>query len=141
MQQVKITIPSLMENIRIVESFIDNSKDRFQIDDDIYGNIMVAVTESVNNAIRHGNKFDKDKNVFLRLSVEPSTLRFEIEDEGMGFDYTNLPDPTAPENIENPGGRGIFLIHALADEVQFLDEGRKVQLMFRVSTPHLTNAA
>ena len=140
MQHVKITIPSLMENIRIVESFIDNSKDRFQIDDDIYGNIMVAVTESVNNAIRHGNKFDKDKNVYLRLSVEPSTLRFEIEDEGAGFDYNNLPDPTAPENIENPGGRGIFLIQALADEVQFLDKGRKVCLMFRVPTD-TTNVA
>ena len=140
MQHVKITIPSLMENIRIVESFIDNSKDRFQIDDDIYGNIMVAVTESVNNAIRHGNKFDKDKNVYLRLSVEASALRFEIEDEGTGFDYVNLPDPTAPENIENPGGRGIFLIQALADEVHFLDDGRKVQLMFRIPTQHLANA-
>lgn len=134
MQHVKITIPSLMENIRIVESFIDNSKDRFHINDDIYGNIMVAVTESVNNAIRHGNKFDKDKNVHLRLSVEPSSIQFEIEDEGAGFDYANLPDPTAPENIENPGGRGIFLIHALADEVHFLEEGRKVQLLFRVPT-------
>ena len=129
-----------MENIRIVESFIDNSKDRFQIDDDIYGNIMVAVTESVNNAIRHGNKFDKDKNVHLRLSVEPATLRFEIEDEGQGFDYDNLPDPTAPENIENPGGRGIFLIHALADEVLFEDEGRKVCLTFRVPTDVIVTA-
>ena len=132
MQHVKITIPSLMENIRIVESFIDNSKDRFHIDDDIYGNIMVAVTESVNNAIRHGNKFDKDKNVYLRLAVESAALQFEIEDEGSGFDYSNLPDPTAPENIENPGGRGIFLIQALADDVRVLDAGRKVQLTFHV---------
>ncbi len=65
MNQVKIQIPSLIENIRVVESFIDNSKEKFNIEDDIYGNIMVAVTESVNNAIRHGNKFDKDKNVYL----------------------------------------------------------------------------
>ena len=139
MQHVKITIPSLMENIRIVESFIDNSKDRFHIDDDIYGNIMVAVTESVNNAIRHGNKFDKDKNVHLRLLVEPASLQFEIEDEGAGFDYANLPDPTAPENIENPGGRGIFLIQALADEVHFLEDGRKVQLLFRVPATSSTS--
>jgi serine/threonine-protein kinase RsbW len=134
MQHVKITIPSLMENIRIVESFIDNSKERFHFDDDIYGNIMVAVTESVNNAIRHGNKFDKDKNVHLRLAVEPAQLRFEIEDEGTGFDYEHLPDPTAPENLENPGGRGIFLMQALADEVAFFDNGRRVQLLFRIPT-------
>ena len=130
MKQVKIQIPSLVENIRVVESFIDNSKDTFQIEDDIYGNIMVAVTEAVNNAIRHGNKFDKDKNVYLSLYVEPQQLKFEIEDEGAGFNYDNLDDPTAPENLENPGGRGIFLIRHLADEVEFSKEGRRVQLTF-----------
>ncbi|NVO31558.1 MULTISPECIES: ATP-binding protein [Hymenobacter] len=130
MKQVKIQIPSLVENIRVVESFIDNSKDTFHIDDDIYGNIMVAVTEAVNNAIRHGNKFDKDKNVLLSLQVESDRVRFEIEDEGAGFDYDNLLDPTAPENIENPGGRGIFLIRHLADEVEFNKDGRHVLLTF-----------
>lgn len=134
MKQVKIQIPSLVENIRVVESFIDNSKDTFHIDDDIYGNIMVAVTEAVNNAIRHGNKFDKDKNVFLSLFVEPDRVKFEVEDEGAGFDFDNLMDPTAPENIENPGGRGIFLIRHLADEVEFTKDGRHVQLTFMLPT-------
>lgn len=133
MKQVKIQIPSLVENIRVVESFIDNSKDTFHIEDDIYGNIMVAVTEAVNNAIRHGNKFDKDKNVFLSLLVEGNQVKFEVEDEGEGFDYDNLLDPTAPENLENPGGRGIFLIRHLADEVEFTREGRNVQLTFLLS--------
>jgi len=135
MKQVKIQIPSLVENIRVVESFIDNSKDTFHIEDDIYGNIMVAVTEAVNNAIRHGNKFDKDKNVYLSLFVDSDRVKFEVEDEGQGFDYTNLIDPTAPENLENPGGRGIFLIRHLADEVEFSKDGRCVQLTFLLSTP------
>jgi len=135
MKQVKIQVPSLVENIRVVESFIDNSKDTFHIEDDIYGNIMVAVTEAVNNAIRHGNKFDKDKHVYLSLYVEKDRVRFEIEDEGEGFDYTNLIDPTAPENLENPGGRGIFLIRHLADEVEFNNDGRKVQLTFLLTQP------
>ena len=138
MKQVKIQIPSLVENIRVVESFIDNSKDTFHIEDDIYGNIMVAVTEAVNNAIRHGNKFDKDKNVFLSLSVDQNLVKFEIEDEGTGFDYTNLIDPTAPENLENPGGRGIFLIRHLADEVEFRKDGRNVQLTFMLPTTSAT---
>ncbi|ALD22150.1 ATP-binding protein [Hymenobacter sp. DG25A] len=132
MKQVKIQIPSLVENIRVVESFIDNSKDTFNIEDDIYGNIMVAVTEAVNNAIRHGNKFDKDKNVFLSLQMGQDKVKFEVEDQGEGFDYTNLLDPTAPENLENPGGRGIFLIRHLADEVEFSKEGRHVQLTFHL---------
>ena len=130
MKQVRIQVPSLVENIRVVESFIDNSKETFHIEDDIYGNIMVAVTEAVNNAIRHGNKFDKDKNVYLSLYVNKDRVKFEVEDEGEGFDYDNLMDPTAPENLENPGGRGIFLIRHLADEVEFNKEGRNVQLTF-----------
>ncbi|MCB2380118.1 ATP-binding protein [Hymenobacter sp. BT635] len=133
MKQVKIQIPSLVENIRVVESFIDNSKDTFHIEDDIYGNIMVAVTEAVNNAIRHGNKFDKDRNVYLSLYVDKDRVKFEVEDEGEGFDYTDLLDPTAPENLENPGGRGIFLIRHLADEVEFTKDGRNVQLTFMLS--------
>ncbi|MCJ8163778.1 ATP-binding protein [Pontibacter sp. E15-1] len=132
MNQVKIQIPSLIENIRVIESFIDNSKDEFEFEDDIYGNIMVAVTESVNNAIRHGNKFDKDKNVYLTLQVEDNKLLFEVEDEGPGFDFANLPDPTAPENLESPGGRGIFLMRNLCDEVNFDSSGKKVQLVFNV---------
>jgi serine/threonine-protein kinase RsbW len=133
MNQLKIQIPSLIENIRVVESFIDNSKEKFNIEDDIYGNIMVAVTESVNNAIRHGNKFDKDKNVLLSLFVDDDRLRFEIEDEGPGFDFNTLYDPTAPENIESPGGRGIFLMKNLSDEVEFSKDGRKVQLTFFIN--------
>jgi len=132
MNQVKIQIPSIIENIRIVESFIDNSREKFQIEDDIYGNIMVAVTESVNNAIRHGNKFDKDKNVYLSLFVEPKQLKFEIEDEGVGFDPNSLSDPTAPENLENPGGRGIFLMRNLCDEVEFSNDGKTVSLTFNI---------
>lgn len=141
MKQVKIQIPSLVENIRVVESFIDNSKDTFHIEDDIYGNIMVAVTEAVNNAIRHGNKFDKDKNVYLSLYVNQDRVRFEVEDEGPGFDYTNLIDPTAPENLENPGGRGIFLIRHLADEVKFHKDGRNVQLTFMLPTSSAPESA
>lgn len=133
MNQVKIQIPSLIENIRVIESFIDNSKEEFEFEDDVYGNIMVAVTESVNNAIRHGNKFDKEKLVFLTLQVENNQLLFEIEDEGPGFDYDTLPDPTAPENLENPGGRGIFLMRNLCDEVNFMDNGKKVQLIFNIT--------
>ena len=56
MDTIKIVIPSITENIRIIESFIDNAKEKFNLNDDIYGNIMIAVTESVNNAITHGNK-------------------------------------------------------------------------------------
>jgi len=130
MDVIKIQFPSLAENIRIVESFIDNAKEKFSLNDDIYGNIMVAVTESVNNAIFHGNAQDKKKNVELSLQRYNSMIKFIIEDQGQGFNYDNLPDPTAPENISKPGGRGIFLMKHLCDEVSFTKDGKRVELCF-----------
>src|SRR5690554_6034294 len=130
MDSIKIQIASLSENIRIVESFIDNAKERFSLNDDIYGNIMIAVTESVNNAIKHGNHNDKNKNVILSLILNENTIKFTIEDEGKGFDFSNLPDPTSPENIDKPGGRGIFLMKHLSDEVNFTNNGKVVELSF-----------
>ena len=114
----------------MIESFIDNAKEKFQLDDDIYGNIMIAITEAVNNAIKHGNGSDSSKNVSLSLSLDESLIKFRVEDEGQGFDYQNLPDPTSPENIEKPGGRGIFLMKHLSDEVEFKEGGRIVELSF-----------
>ncbi|MGI9545270.1 MAG: ATP-binding protein [Cyclobacteriaceae bacterium] len=132
MNSIKIEIPSLGENIRIIESFIDNAKEKYLIDDDIYGNIMIAVTESVNNAIRHGNSGETTKNVFLSLNLYDNMVEFVVEDQGQGFDYQNLPDPTAPENLGKPGGRGIFLMKNLADEVKFKEQGRIVELCFYI---------
>jgi len=133
MDTIKIQIPSLTENIRMIESFIDNAKERFQLEDDIYGNIMIAVTEAVNNAIKHGNNSDKSKSVDLSLSLEESQIRFEVRDQGEGFNYKDLPDPTAPENLEKPGGRGIFLMKNLSDEVNFKEEGKVVELNFYIN--------
>ena len=133
MNNIRIEIPSLSENIRMIESFIDNAKEKYHLDDDIYGNIMIAVTEAVNNAIKHGNKNNSSKNVSLSLSLEEGLIRFSIEDEGDGFDYHNLPDPTAPENLEKPGGRGIFLMKHLSDEVDFREKGKVVELTFYIN--------
>jgi len=134
MKNIRIEIPSLSENIRMIESFIDNSKEKFHLNEDIYGNIMIAVTEAVNNAIRHGNKNDSTKNVSLALSLEENLIKFKVEDEGKGFDYNSLPDPTAPENLEKPGGRGIFLMKHLSDEVDFKEGGRVVELCFYINS-------
>ena len=134
MNTISIRIPSILENIRMIESFIDNAREKFHLDDDIYGNIMIAVTEAVNNAIKHGNDSDKSKNVSLSLSLKDSMIQFVIKDEGKGFDYENLPDPTAPENLEKVGGRGIFLMKHLSDEVQFTERGKVVQLNFYTNT-------
>lgn len=130
MNSIKISIPSLIENIKIIESFIDNAREKYAINDDIYGNIMISVTECVTNAIVHGNKLDGNKTVDLELKLDDNQVQFVIKDEGTGFDYDHLADPTAPENLEKSGGRGIFIMRHLTDEVKFEDNGKIAILTF-----------
>jgi serine/threonine-protein kinase RsbW len=128
-----LQFPSVLENIHIAEQLIDDVCAEFHVKEDYYGELLIAMTEAVNNAIVHGNKLDPAKQVQIHFSVtESNTIRFVIEDEGPGFDYDNLPDPTAPENIEKPHGRGVFLMKKLADACSFEDNGRIVILDFSV---------
>lgn len=129
------TLPELRfdskpENIAVVEKLIDKISADHGIVAEHYGNVLIAMTEGVNNAIVHGNKLDETKLVSVSCAIDEKTLVFRITDEGPGFDYDNLPDPTAPENIEKPHGRGVFLMRHLADECAFEDEGRIVELTF-----------
>ncbi len=128
----KLLIPSKSENIVLVEKLVDDVCDLFDIKEEIYGHLLVALTEAVNNALQHGNKANPKKNIEITFKVKDSTLYFTVKDEGSGFDPTTLPDPTDPANIEKPTGRGIFLMKHLADKVSFEDKGRKVLLEFRL---------
>ena len=132
MKKISIKIPSLRENVRVAENFIDDAKTQYKIKDDLYGNLMVAVIESVSNAIIHGNKQDESKKVDLEMILDSSHISVEVTDQGTGYDFNNIPDPTLPENLEKPGGRGLFLMKNLCDKVNFYDEGRKIKLVFNV---------
>ncbi len=128
-----LQFPSVLENIHQAEKLIDEVVAEYNVKEDYYGELLIAMTEAVNNAIVHGNKLDASKNVTITFDVpDDKNLRFTIEDEGPGFDYDNLPDPTAPENIEKPHGRGVFLMRQLADDCAFEDNGRVVILSFEV---------
>lgn len=128
----KIRISSKAENIILVERMIEDVCDLFNISEDYYGNILVSLTEAVNNAIYHGNKANPNKSIDISFKSHPDRVSFSVKDEGTGFNYENLPDPTNPENIEKPNGRGVFLMRNLADKVYFEDNGSKVILDFRV---------
>jgi len=127
-----VKIPSIKENVSIVESFIENVGEKIRIEEAIYGNVLVSVTEAVNNAIVHGNKEDKNKKVRLGLKQNKKSVRFIVEDEGMGFDHNTLPDPTNPKNLEKVKGRGIFLIKSLSDKTTFKQGGRVVEMLFKL---------
>ena len=129
----KIRIASRAENIILVERMIEDVCDLFNISEDYYGNILVAITEAVNNAIYHGNQANPKKNIDIFFKSFPDHVSFIVKDEGQGFNYSNLPDPTNPENIEKPNGRGVFLMRNLADKVSFEDNGSKVVLDFKMA--------
>lgn len=128
----KIRISSKAENIILVERMIEDVCDLFNISEDYYGNILVSLTEAVNNAIYHGNKANPNKSIDIAFKSHPDRVSFSVKDEGPGFNFNDLPDPTNPENIEKPNGRGVFLMRNLADKVYFEDNGSKVILDFRV---------
>ena len=128
----KLLIPSKSENMVLVEKLVDDVCDLFDIKEEIYGHILVALTEAVNNALQHGNKANPDKQIEVTFKVKSDTLYFTVKDEGKGFDFNNLADPTDPANIEKPTGRGIFLIKHLADKISFEEKGTKVILEFKL---------
>jgi len=128
-----IQLPSKIESITIVENFIDQLSTKYGFSDEIYANVLTCLSEAVINGIVHGNRQNPDKKVYINLEViENKRLIFTISDEGDGFNFNNLPDPTAPENIENLTGRGVFIIKKLADQCIFNSKGNELELHFKI---------
>ena len=125
-----LTIPSSFDNVSKVEMLVDDVCSKLGVNEDHYGNVLIAVTEAVNNAIEHGNRKDVSMEVAVAVGDKEEEFCFSVKDHGQGFDFNNLPDPTSPENILKENGRGIYLMKNLADEVEFEDMGRKVNIYF-----------
>jgi serine/threonine-protein kinase RsbW len=126
-----LKINSNTQSLRLVERLIEDVCQVYGVNEDCYGNMLIAVTEAVNNAIHHGNQDDPEKFVRIGFESENNMLIFSVKDEGKGFDYTNLPDPTDPANLDKISGRGVFLMTQLTDYIKFEDEGRQVFLGFK----------
>ncbi len=131
-QQEELNLISDPKNVAQVETFVENVAKKYSISPNVYGNILISLTEAVTNAISHGNDNDREKRVKLRLEHKSSVLAFIVSDQGPGFDFENLPDPTSPENLLRIGGRGVFLMRQLSDGVNFHDDGRTVEILFHI---------
>ncbi|MBM3401336.1 MAG: ATP-binding protein [Bacteroidetes bacterium] len=127
-----LQLASRIDSITILENFIDQLSEKYGFSDELYANVLTCLTEAVVNAIVHGNREDSDKKVYINLEIiEEKRLVFTISDEGGGFDFNNLLDPTAPENLEKLCGRGIFIIKKLADQCIFNSKGNELELHFK----------
>ncbi|MEJ7691939.1 ATP-binding protein [Daejeonella sp.] len=128
-----LQLPSKIDSITTVENFIDTISEKYRFSDEIYANVLTCLSEAAVNAIIHGNKENPDKKVYINLEViEDKRLIFTISDEGDGFDFNNIPDPTSPENLENLTGRGVFIIKRLADQCIFNSRGNELELHFKI---------
>jgi serine/threonine-protein kinase RsbW len=128
-----LQLPSRIDSITLMENFIDELSVKYGFSDEIYANVLTCLSEAVINGIVHGNRQNPEKKVFINLEViEDKRLIFTISDEGEGFDFNNLPDPTAPENLENLTGRGVFIIKKLADQCIFNSKGNELELHFKI---------
>lgn len=127
-----IVISSKPENLCFIERLIDDLCDELEISNDLYGKILMATLEGVNNSIFHGNKLDESKKVVIEIRNDDDSLDIFIEDEGEGFDIDSIPDPTLPDNIEEIHGRGIFLMNSLADEIIYHNHGKRIELKFLI---------
>lgn len=125
----EIKVNSDLGQLSVVEDLIDRICNNVNIVNE-YGNVLIAVTEAFNNAVLHGNKNIQNAQVYIKVLDGDHNFVFQLDDEGKGFDYTNLPDPTQPENLEKENGRGIFLMKSLAEEVSFDNNGARVKILF-----------
>jgi serine/threonine-protein kinase RsbW len=126
----QIKLPSDFNSLVDVENLVDRVCSGLGVQEDAYGNVLVAVTEAVNNAIQHGNVLNNELYVDVAVGDKSDEFCFNIKDEGVGFNFDELPDPTAPENLLKESGRGIFLMRNLADEVVYDGVGNSVNIYF-----------
>ena len=127
-----IVFKAEMTSLHYAENLVEKIALEVGLSDEVYGNVLLSVVEAVNNAILHGSGLDASKEVQICYSFDRGVLVIKVKDEGEGFDFENIADPTLPENIEKLTGRGIFLIKNLADDVDFLDKGRVLQITFNL---------
>ena len=127
-----LQLPSKQESITLLENLIEEIADKHNVSEDTFANMMTCLSEAAINAIVHGNKLDPNKKVIVNADIEGRRIIWTVTDEGEGFDYNNLADPTAPENLENLTGRGVFIIKHLADQTIFNTKGNEVELHFKL---------
>lgn len=130
MGKAVLKIESRTNNIAMIEPFLKEIIAQNHICNERYADILISLTEAVNNAIIHGNAQDESKYVKINMTEGEQGVVFSVTDEGQGFDPDNVPDPTTEEFIECCGGRGVFIIKSLADRVDYQDNGCTVNMIF-----------
>ncbi len=129
----EIVLESSFDEVEHLEDYVNELQDWADFKDKDYARIMLTLSEAVTNAIVHGNKENPEKQVTIRSELSDGTLSITVKDEGAGFDPSNIPDPLKEENLLNIGGRGVYLIKEYADDLQFYENGTKLEMLFKLN--------
>jgi serine/threonine-protein kinase RsbW len=124
-------IPSDYAHMREVQGQVMAAVAAHKFDDESCFAIKLALEEGLINAIKHGNKLDAAKTVTVDAKVGDKLVEIVIQDQGVGFDRTSVPDPTDDQNLEKSSGRGLLLIEAYMTDVEYFDRGRRIRMVRR----------
>jgi len=133
-----IKFSSEIHNIAKAEEILEDITKQINLNEHIYGNILLSLSEAINNAIIHGNKMMKNKKVTVKYIIKKDLIEIQVYDEGLGFDYKNIPDPTLRENLEKETGRGIYIIKNLTDSLEFDNNGSLIIMKFNIHNNDLS---
>jgi serine/threonine-protein kinase RsbW len=119
---VRLEFTSAFEMLDFVQVVSDHLARGVGLDEDSLHWVSVAIRECVINAIKHGNRSDTAKHVFVEFETaspaDVPELAIRVRDQGEGFDPELVANPLDPENLLKSSGRGIFLIRNFMDDVQ-----------------------
>ncbi|HKJ78487.1 MAG TPA: ATP-binding protein [Prolixibacteraceae bacterium] len=122
-----LKIKSDKKELQKVEQFLGKVFAAYDLPSDNFSKVLLCVNEAVVNSIYHGNKNDNDKQVSIEVKCIDKKLDIKISDEGYGFNFSTVEDPTTSNNIKRETGRGIHIIKSLSDEIEFKNRGKCVR--------------
>lgn len=129
---INFELRSNPRNVSMIDGFVQKLVEEYKLSPNQYGNILISLTEAVNNAIIHGNSKDESKKVQIQLRRLKNKLSISVSDQGRGFDPNQVSDPLCDENIEECGGRGVLIMRELSDNIRYSNQGRTVEMQFNI---------
>lgn len=129
-QEGSETLPNDPEAFRAAESRLLGAIERCGYPEASMFAVRLALEEAVVNGFKHGNRGEPDSTVDLAWEVDPDRVLITVEDQGLGFEPEEVPDPRAPENLERPSGRGIMLMRAYMSSVEYNGAGNRVTMVY-----------
>lgn len=123
-----LSIKSDQKELKKVEKFLSSIFEKRSLPKECFNKVLLCISEAVVNSIEHGNKNDQQKTVDIEINCERGNICIEISDEGEGFDYQNIENPTSKNNIKKESGRGIFIIKSLCNNLEFRNQGKSVEI-------------